>query len=230
MHENMNGSGERIWDNIFLVGGSDISHSADCFVYLIDAGDELILIDSGAGPGISKVIENMGVLGFSPKQISLVVSTHAHIDHIGGNAYLQRKYGCEIFAHELDAPGIETGEMVGSEFYGIPYEPCTVTKKMTGSEMDLRAGELTLHAIHIPGHTPGSIAFYTDVGGKRVLFGQDVHGPYVAHWGAVMDKVGLSLRRMKHLKADILCEGHFGIFSPQKAVADYIEQFLSRFV
>jgi len=225
----MQASGEKVWENIFLVGGSDISHSADCSVYLIDAGGELILIDSGAGPGISTIIDNIEALGFSPEKISLVVSTHAHIDHIGGNAYLQREYGCEIFAHELDASRIETGEMVGAEFYGILYEPCKVTKRMSGSEMELLAGDLRLNAIHIPGHTPGSIALYMDVGGKRILFGQDVHGPYVAHWGAVMDKVGSSLKRMKELNADILCEGHFGIFSPQKAVAGYMDQFLSRF-
>ena len=225
----MRASGERISENVYLIGGSDISDSADCSVYLIDGGDEFILIDSGAGPGISDIIRNMEALGFSPEKISLIVSTHAHIDHIGGNAYLQREYGCEIFAHELDASRIETGEMVGAEFYGIQYEPCTVTNKMSGSEMQLRAGGLDLNAIHIPGHTPGSIALYIDVGDKRILFGQDVHGPYVAQWGAVMDQVGSSLQRMKELNADILCEGHFGIISPRQKVADYIDQFLSRF-
>jgi glyoxylase-like metal-dependent hydrolase (beta-lactamase superfamily II) len=226
---NMQAPSEKVWENIFLVGGSETSHAADCSVYLIDAGGELILIDSGAGPGISNIINNIKSLGLSPDKLSLIVSTHAHIDHIGGNAYLQREYGCDIFAHELDASRIETGEMVGAEFYGILYEPCKVTKRMSGSEMELRVGAACLHAIHIPGHTPGSIALYTDVGGTRILFGQDVHGPYVAHWGAVMDKVGSSLKKMKELNADILCEGHFGIFSPREAVAEYIDQFLSRF-
>ena len=96
--------------------------------------------------------------------------------------------------------------------------------------MTLHVGNIELNVIHIPGHTPGSIALFADVGNKRILFGQDVHGPYVAQWGAVMDKVGPSLKKMKNLNADILCEGHFGIFSPGEAVASYIDQFLSRFV
>lgn len=222
-------SGDKICEHIYLVGGSEISHSADCSVYLLDGGENLALIDSGAGPGISNIVANIQEFGFSPDRISLVVSTHAHIDHIGGNAYLQRKYECRIFAHELDAGKIETGEMVGAEFYGIPYEPAKVDIRMSGKEKTLDIGDLKLHAIHIPGHTPGSIALWVDIDGQRVLFGQDVHGPYVAGWGAIMDEVGPSLEKMRALDADILCEGHFGVYRPRDEVAAYIEQFLARF-
>ena len=222
----MPGFAEEIWEGIYLVGGGEISHPADCLVYLIDGGEELALIDTGAGPGISNIVGNIQQIGFSPENLSAIVSTHAHIDHIGGNAYLQREYGCKIFAHELDAERIETGRMVGAEFYGLPCEPCAVDLRMSGAEEELRVGEVTLNAIHIPGHTSGSIALWTEISGKRILFGQDLHGPYVAEWGAVMDQVGPSLEKMKRLEADILCEGHFGIFRSQEAVAGYIDQFL----
>ncbi len=220
---------EKVWGNVYLVGGSEISHPADCSVYLIDGGEELALIDSGAGPGISNIIENIRALGFPPEKITLVVSTHAHIDHIGGNAHLNREFGCQIFAHQLDAHRIETGEMVGAEFYGVSYEPCTVARMMLGSEEELRVGSVKLNAIHIPGHTPGSIALWTEADGLRVLFGQDVHGPYVAQWGAIMGEVGASLRKLKALDADILCEGHFGVFRPREEVSSYIDQYLVRY-
>ncbi|RJP71982.1 MAG: MBL fold metallo-hydrolase [Candidatus Abyssobacteria bacterium SURF_17] len=222
-------SAEKICEHIYLVGGSESSHPADCSVYLIEGGDELTLIDSGAGPGISAIVRNIRALGLSPEKISLVISTHAHIDHIGGNAFLNREFGCDIFAHELDADRIESGEMVGAEFYGVAYDPCPVAQKMVEPEVKLIRGSITLTAIHIPGHTPGSIALWTEVGGKRVLFGQDVHGPYVPDWGAVMSQVGPSLKKMRDLDADILCEGHFGIFDSKKAVRDYIDQFLVRY-
>jgi glyoxylase-like metal-dependent hydrolase (beta-lactamase superfamily II) len=218
---------EKIHDNIYLVGGAETSHPADCLVYLIDGGEELALIDTGAGPGISNIVANIERFGFSPENVTTIVSTHAHIDHIGGNAYMQREYCCRIFAHELDAARIETGQMVGAEFYGIPCEPCTVTTAMVEEEEELSVGEVALTAIHIPGHTPGSIALWTEIGGKRILFGQDLHGPYVAAWGAVMDQVGPSLEKMKRLGADILCEGHFGIFHSREAVSGYIDQFLA---
>jgi glyoxylase-like metal-dependent hydrolase (beta-lactamase superfamily II) len=223
----MNASGEHVHENIYLVGGGEISHPADCLVYLVDGGDELALIDTGAGPGIAGIVRNIEEFGFSPENVKLIVSTHAHIDHIGGNAHLQRKYGCRIFAHELDAERIETGQMVGAEFYGLPCEPCTVNLKMSGAEEELSVGEISLNVIHIPGHTPGSIALWTEIDGKRILFGQDLHGPYVAAWGAVMDQVGPSLEKMKRLEADILCEGHFGIFRSREAVSGYIDQFLA---
>jgi glyoxylase-like metal-dependent hydrolase (beta-lactamase superfamily II) len=225
----MAGLGEKVWENIYLVGGSGISHPADCSVYLIDGGDELALIESGTGPGIMNIVGNISALGFRPENITLIVCTHAHIDHIGGNAYLQREFGCEIFAHALDASRIETGRMVGAEFYGVSYEPCVVSRRMAGSEDALQVGDLRLNVMHIPGHTPGSIALWMDLAGKRILFGQDVHGPYVAQWGAVMDEVGPSLRKLLGLNADILCEGHFGIFSPANAVRNYINQFLTRY-
>ncbi|UCD57073.1 MAG: MBL fold metallo-hydrolase [Candidatus Hydrogenedentota bacterium] len=225
----MAGLGEKVWENIYQVGGVEISHPADCSVYLIDGGDELALIDSGAGPGISSIIGNVRALGFSPEKITLTISTHAHIDHIGGNSYLQRECGCQIFAHELDAHRIETGQMVGAEFYGLSYERCEVSRQMSGSEEELHVGGLKLNVIHIPGHTPGSIALWLDVGKKRVLFGQDVHGPYVAQWGAVMDEVAPSLRKMRDLDADILCEGHFGIFHPREEVRSYIDRFIGNY-
>jgi glyoxylase-like metal-dependent hydrolase (beta-lactamase superfamily II) len=223
----MNASGEKICSNIYLVGGGEISHPADCLVYLVDGGDDLALIDTGAGPDIACIARNIEAFGFAPEKVEFIVSTHAHIDHIGGNGYLQREYGCRIFAHELDAERIETGRMVGAEFYGLPCEPCIVHHKMSGAEEELRVGEVALNVIHIPGHTPGSIALWTDIEGKRVLFGQDLHGPYVAAWGAVMSQVGPSLEKMKQLEADILCEGHFGIFRSREAVSGYIDQFLA---
>jgi glyoxylase-like metal-dependent hydrolase (beta-lactamase superfamily II) len=178
---------------------------------------------------VSNIVANVKACGFSPERLFLIISTHAHVDHIGGNAYFQREYGCEICAHELDASRIESGQMIGSEFYGVDYKPCRVTRKMTGPEMSLHAGDVDLHALHIPGHTPGSIAVYTDIEGTRVLFGQDVHGPYIPQWGAWMEQVGPSLKKMKELNADILCEGHFGVFSPNGEVTRYIDQFLTRF-
>lgn len=223
----MAGFGEKICEGVYLVGGSELSHPADCLLYLIDGGNELALIDTGAGPGVHRIVENIRALDFSPDGVKLIVSTHAHIDHIGGNAYFQGEYGCEIFAHELDADRIESGHMVGAEFYGLPCEPCKVTDRMSLSEQELTVGNVRLNVLHIPGHTPGSIALWTEMDGARILFGQDLHGPYVAEWGAVMDQVGPSLTKMKSIDADVLCEGHFGIFRPRERVRKYIDRFLS---
>ena len=44
-----------------------------------------------------------------------------------------------------------------------------------------------------------------------------------------MDQVGPSLRKLKGLGADILCEGHFGVFRSKEAVSGYIDRFLMNY-
>ena len=155
-----------------------------------------------------------------------MIVTHCHIDHVGSLAKFKQKYGAKIIAHSLDAEAIEMGKGIGAEAYGVAYEPCQVDVKLQGTEQKLVFGEQEFTAIHIPGHTRGSIALYADMGGKRILFGQDIHGPYSAMWGGEPEKAISSLQKLIDLKADILCEGHFGIYQPAGEVKHYIESYL----
>jgi len=114
-----------VYKDVYQVGGSDISHPADCSVYLIDCGD-LVLIDSGAGPSYSQLVSNIETLGFDPQKIKAVIATHRHIDHIGALWQFQKEFGAQIVAHQLDADGIEKGLNTAAELYGIEYQPCVL--------------------------------------------------------------------------------------------------------
>jgi len=208
-----------------MVGDSDLSHSYDCCVYLLDLGD-LVLIDSGAGRSFDKLVSNIEEHGFDPKRLKSVLVTHAHIDHIGSLQRFREAFGAQIIAHELDAGAIETGRGTAAEAYGVSYTPCPVDLRIQGSGDVLRFGDRELNIIHIPGHTAGSIAAYLDTDDGRVLFGQDIHGPYYPEWGADIEQAKLSLQKLIDLKADILCEGHFGIYQPAAAVERYIRGYL----
>ncbi len=214
-----------IYQDIYLIGSAEISHPYDCCVYLIDVG-ELVLIDSGAGQSFDSLVDNIFTLGLAPEKITTLIVTHCHIDHVGSLAKFRQKYGAKIIAHSLDAEAIETGKRVGAEAYGVTYEPCQVDVRLQGAEQKLVFGEQEFTAIHIPGHTRGSIALYADMSGKRILFGQDIHGPYSAMWGGEPEKAISSLQKLIDLKADILCEGHFGIYQPAGEVKHYIEGYL----
>jgi len=133
-----------------------------------------------------------------------------------------------VIAHELDADSIENGRGTAAEAYGVSYTPCRVDVRLRGSGESLRFGSHELKVIHIPGHTPGSIAVYMDIDDTRVLFGQDIHGPYLPNWGADRAQAKLSLQRLIDLKADILCEGHFGIYQPAAEVEGYIQEYIDR--
>ena len=165
-----------VWKDVYLVGSAELTHPSDCSVYLVNCGD-LVLIYAGAWLSFEGLVTNMESLGFDSNKLTTVIVTHAHIDHIGSLWQLREKFGAKIIAHELDAEAIESGVGTVAEFYGVPYHPCPVDIKLKGSEDSLRYGPRELKVLHIPGHTPGSIAVYVDMG-RRVLFGQDVHGPY----------------------------------------------------
>ena len=216
----------KVWRDVYQVGGADISHPLDCSVYLLDGGEILMLIDAGAGKSFDRLVSNIEKLGLDPKKLNSILVTHAHIDHIGSLHQFQKEYDVQIIAHELDAEVLEKGGEVAAEAYGVRYVPCRVDLKIQGSKKTLQVGKYKVEVIHIPGHTTGSIAVYLDIGDKRVLFGQDIHGPYYPEWGADPSLAKLSLQKLIDLKADILCEGHFGIYQPASEVKSYIQQYV----
>lgn len=214
-----------IWQDIYIIGSAEISHPYDCCIYLVNAG-ELVLIDTGAGESFNRLVDNILALGFTPEKLSSVIVTHCHIDHIGALAQFKQNYDVKTIAHELDAQAIESGKWVGAEFYGVDYQPCSVDTRLQAAEHNLRFGKYEFKTLHIPGHTKGSIAVYGDFGSKRVLFGQDIHGPYEVAWGGNPSQAVVSLQKLIDLKADILCEGHFGIYQPASEVRRYIKSYL----
>jgi glyoxylase-like metal-dependent hydrolase (beta-lactamase superfamily II) len=186
----------------------------------------MVLIDTGAGLSFGRIVSNIESLEFDPNRLKAVLATHAHIDHIGSLREFQEKYHAQIIAHELDADAIESGIGIAAEAYGVGYRQCTVDIKLTEDKQALEFGGYKLNIAHIPGHTPGSVAAYIDIAGKRVLFGQDIHGPYIPEWGADKELAAASLQKLIDLKADILCEGHFGIYQPAEEVRRYIGYYL----
>ncbi len=211
--------------DVYKVGGGSLSHSYDCAVYLVDAGD-LVLIDSGAGLSFDTLVNNIESLKFNSQNLKAVIATHGHIDHIGSLHRFKETFGTEVIAHEMDVAAIEEGTNTGAEAYHVVYHPCKVDRIIKGTETRIKFSRYELIVIHIPGHTPGSVAVYADIAGKRVLFGQDIHGPYNPEWGADRVKAKMSLQRLIDVRADILCEGHFGIYTP----ADKIRQFISSYL
>jgi glyoxylase-like metal-dependent hydrolase (beta-lactamase superfamily II) len=216
----------RVWGDVYIVGGPAISHPLDCCVYLINTG-KLILIDAGTGNSFSLLINNIRRLGLIPENLAFIIATHRHIDHVGGLAEFKQVYNVKTIAHELDADAIESGQGVGAEFYGIKYHPCSIDIRLTENETELNLGKHTLKILHIPGHTSGSLAIYLDIGSKRVLFGQDLHGPYETVFGGDVCQAIVSLRKLLELNADILCEGHYGICQPATEVSQYIKDYLN---
>ena len=170
---------QEVHDGVYLVGSPSLTSSEDCCVYLVDLGN-LVLIDAGAGKSAPAILENVESLGFRAENLGAVVATHCHFDHIGGIPKLKKETGCQIIAHELDAGPMEKGDPVrtAAEWYHASFPPTRVDYKLNEVREVLKFEKGELLCLHTPGHTPGSISVILDRDGKRVLFGQDIHGPF----------------------------------------------------
>jgi glyoxylase-like metal-dependent hydrolase (beta-lactamase superfamily II) len=220
----------KVTHDVYCVGGSGISSSDDCMVYVVDCeNSQLVLIDSGvANP--QKILENIKNVGLEPSRITHHIITHCHIDHIGNSAKLKKRLGFKVYAHVPDSQVIESGGVqTGAALYGVDYEPVKVDVTFTKPEELLAVGKHQLRILHVPGHTQGGISPYLDIKGERVIFAQDVHGPLFEEFGSSRMDFVESLKKEMDLNADILCEGHFGVFRGKDKVRRYIEGYIREF-
>ncbi len=215
---------------VYQVGGPGISNADDCCVYLIESKDELCIIDTGAGKSAGMILDQIKKAGFDWNQLRFIVITHGHIDHIGGLKKFREALKADIIAHVLDLPAIEEArpELTAEAWYGVKYEGVKVDQVIQG-DATFTLGNIELYCLHTPGHTPGSISVYAEVGGKKVLFAQDVHGPFFKEWGSDKQQWRKSMQLLLGLNADVLCEGHYGVYQPGDKVKTYLEGYLKRF-
>jgi hypothetical protein len=73
------------------------------------------------------------------------------------------------------------------------------------------------------------MSVYCDISNTRVLFGQDIHGPFDEGFGSDINAWKVSMAKLLALDADILCEGHYGIFRGEERVKEYINSYLDQY-
>ena len=191
--------------------------------------EELFLIDIGTS-NPEEIVANIRKVGLEPNKLRHQILTHCHIDHVGNAAWFKKKYKMMVYAHELEREVIENGgPQTGADFYGVPYDPVKIDHVIKDDEEILNVQDISLVLLHIPGHTPGGIAPYLDIRGKRILFSQDTHGPLMPLFGSDRKAFVKSLKKMLDLHADILCEGHFGVYEGKKSVKNYIQSYIRQF-
>jgi glyoxylase-like metal-dependent hydrolase (beta-lactamase superfamily II) len=218
----------QITENIFQVGGSELTSPEDAAIYLVCFGDRAALIDAGCGYGHDKLVHNVSRCLPASAKVECLFLTHCHYDHVGGAGAIRQHYGCKIVAHKLDAVYLETGnsEVTAALWYGETMIPLAVDCKITAPEQTFQVGSGEIKALHCPGHSPGSVVYITGSEGKKILFGQDIHGPLNPSLLSNREDYIKSLERLLNLEADILCEGHFGIYKGRKEVKEFIESFM----
>jgi glyoxylase-like metal-dependent hydrolase (beta-lactamase superfamily II) len=219
----------QITREIFQVGGGRLTSPSDAAIYLINFDGHAALVDAGTGAAQERLAANIKACGVKPEQIEYLLITHCHYDHTGGVKALRDLVPAHIVAHELEAPFLEQGDNVvtAATWYGARLQPFGVDLKIAGSKADIPLGGRILQAIHIPGHSPGSMVYLTESENMKVLFAQDVHGPLHPDLQSNSQDYQRSLQLMLSLEADILFEGHYGVYRGKKAVAKFIKGFVA---
>ncbi|MCF8225624.1 MAG: MBL fold metallo-hydrolase [Bacteroidales bacterium] len=93
-----------------------------------------------------------------------VVNTHCHVDHVLGIQHIKDMYHVPFLAHKLEGEMLENAPLMG-ELFGFTIDELSEPDQTLGHEDAVTFGDSELKAIHVPGHSQGSLAFYSKEGG-----------------------------------------------------------------
>ena len=159
---------------------------------------EALVVDPG--DEVSRILD---LLGRHKLTVKAIVSTHAHIDHVGGLSKLHKYTGAPVMMHREDLPLYQAMD-VQAAFLGVmPPEITDVHQLLTDGDA-LQWGSLELKVIHTPGHTPGSVSLYMPAEAGKIklaapqLFaGDTLFAGSIGRtdlWGGSMEEILDSLR------------------------------------
>ena len=151
----------RIVGNVYYVGAVNLAS------YLLTTAEGHILIDTGMTEMHDGIVTAVERLGFAVSDIRIMLSTHAHFDHIDGHALMQRRTGARVMAMAGDADALQSGHDT-SALGAIGWEPVPVARVLRHGDV-VTLGGTALRAIHAPGHTQGATVWMTSIedGGRR---------------------------------------------------------------
>ena len=115
---------------------------------------EALVIDPG-----DEVTRILDLIGRYKLKVSAIVSTHAHIDHVGGLCKLHQYTGAPVLMHREDLPLYQAMDMQASFLGIVPPELTEIDQLLKEGDV-LRWGSFEAQVIHTPGHTPGSVSLY----------------------------------------------------------------------
>lgn len=187
--------------------------------FLVEDGDDLVLVDAGTPRAADRLRRGLDDLGFSPGDVDRVLLTHYDYDHVGGLAKLTPALDAPVVAMEPDA-GVVAGERSPpwanhkgalQRVAGLLLElPDLPVQRVAAGEM---VGSFT--AYHTPGHTPGHAVFVSEV--RDVAFlgdlvrstdGELAPSPWFISYDA--DAVEASIRTLvdRTPRFAVACPGH----------------------
>lgn len=148
---------------------------------------QAILVDAGFPGDAERILRAVTQAGLTPRDITLLVHTHGHIDHAGATAELTRRIGMPTMIHQADAPNLVTGTngfvtprnleaRLVAAMLVRPFEPIT-PDIVLNTETSLHAYGINGQIIFTPGHTKGSISLL--LGNGEAIVGDVMMGGWL---------------------------------------------------
>jgi metallo-beta-lactamase class B len=144
--------------NIHYVGTATVSS------FLITGDNGHVLIDGVVPQSAPQIIGNIKKLGYDIADVKYLLNSHAHIDHAGGLAGLQRASGAIMVASAADKPFLEAGAVDHGPTKGVAFPPIRVDRVIADAAT-VKVGNVTLTAHLTPGHSPGCTSWSMPVRG-----------------------------------------------------------------
>ncbi|GAA4185841.1 MBL fold metallo-hydrolase [Streptosporangium oxazolinicum] len=198
-------------------------------VYIVRLSDGYALIDTGVPGSAPAILDALARLGGHPRDLRQIVLTHSHLDHMGSAADLVAATGADVLAGAADAPFIRgtlpepepaftTSERVFYEQIAAGLAEANLPPLLNvGVDVELDDGDTLggwaepVRVLHVPGHTPGSIALHLPHSGVlfpgdliAVMEGQVILGPF----NVVREEAVASFTRLAELNVETLCVPH----------------------
>jgi metallo-beta-lactamase class B len=208
----------RIVGNIHYVGTNDLA------CYLITSPEGHILLDAGEEKSVPLVKASIAALGFKLSDIKIIITSHAHFDHVGGVADMKAATGAQVFASAADAIVLESGGT--KSFFPLgPYKEIKVDRVLKeGDIVELGGNRLKVHLT--PGHTEGNTAWTMEVteNGKKldVVFVSSMSinpGVQMVNfkpWPGIADAYAESFKTLRDLHCDVFLGPHASFFDLEK--------------
>lgn len=215
----------RIIGKIHYVGASGISS------FLITTPDGHILIDTGFEATVPRIQESVAKLGFRVSDIKIILNSHAHLDHAGGDALMKEITGAKIMMSQADAALLAAG---GTNDF-TPYSPQMMSYRPAKADRILQDGDevtlggTTLKCHLTPGHTKGCTTWTMDVtedgktyhvlffGSTSILTGVPLVNN--AKYPEIAQDLANSYQRLKTLPCDVFLAPHAGFFDLSEKAA-----------
>ena len=124
---------------------------------------ECIIFDPGMYSSQEEQILDTYIKTAGLKPIYLI-NTHCHIDHIFGNTYCSETYQLELQCHSLEKQILAMGK-TSAALYGLHYRESIEPTIFLKENESIKLGEDSLKMFLTPGHSPGSLSFYSQKDG-----------------------------------------------------------------